>query len=189
MRRRAGSTRAGLTLVELVVGLSLLGVIGGAVVLASGSTSSAVQSASTLAELQSVARVALERIASQLVEVRRADVQPAAPGAEAPFHASSLDFQKLRWTGAAVELDDVARLAFELAPGELDDDLDNDGNGLVDDGLVVLIEGLGTAGERRFVVCRHVAGSLAGETPGNGADDNGNGLIDEGGLCFEFDGD
>lgn len=189
MKIQNGDRRAGFSLIELLVSLSLLGVIGGAVLLAASSTSTAMQSSTTLADLHALSRRAIERIASELEQTERDDVLPASPAAEAPFHVSEIDFQRTDFVADAVVLENIARIGFEYAADEPNDGIDNNGNGLVDEGLVVLTESLGLASERRLVLCRNVAETLEGETAGNGADDNGNGLRDEGGLSFDFDGD
>jgi hypothetical protein len=80
------------------------------------------------------------------------------------------------------------RLLLEYSPGEVDDGIDNNQNGLVDECRVVWLENPDTVNERRTVLCNWVRETLEGETPGNNADENGNGLDDEPGLCFDFDG-
>ena len=80
------------------------------------------------------------------------------------------------------------RIALELERVELDNGLDDNGNGLVDERMVVRIEDPGGPDERRKVICHDVSEYLAGEIP-NGLDDNGNGLNDERGLSFVVLGD
>ena len=75
------------------------------------------------------------------------------------------------------------RFALELAPGELDNGIDDNGNGLIDEGVLVRIENPGLANEQRSIFARGVSEYLEGET-GDGTDENGNGLVDEGGLSF-----
>jgi hypothetical protein len=81
-----------------------------------------------------------------------------------------------------------AQILSELDEGELDDGADNDGDGLVDEGRVVLIEDQGGAAERRVVLTNGVAELQDGEEANN-ADDNGNGLVDETGLSFSATGE
>ena len=79
------------------------------------------------------------------------------------------------------------QIVLEYDPNELDDGIDNDGDGLVDEGQVVWIENPGVPGERRVVLCRGVPEDLEGEIQ-NLLDDNGNGLIDERGFSLDVQG-
>jgi hypothetical protein len=76
----------------------------------------------------------------------------------------------------------------ELETGEQDNGLDDNGNGLVDEGVIVWTENPGLVDERRVIRSHWVREYLEGELP-NGLDDNGNGLRDERGLCFSIEGD
>jgi hypothetical protein len=76
----------------------------------------------------------------------------------------------------------------EADPGDPADGKDNNGNGLVDEGVVVRYEVDGTGPVRRTVLTRWVAALLDGEIE-NHQDDNGNGLIDEPGFCLDRNGD
>lgn len=78
----------------------------------------------------------------------------------------------------------ATRVEFRLEPGEVDDGLDNDGNGLVDEGELVLVRDAGGADELEIVLANGVREHLEGELP-NGVDDNDNGLVDERGITFE----
>jgi hypothetical protein len=79
-------------------------------------------------------------------------------------------------------------IGFEYEPGEVDDGVDNDGDGLVDEGQVVLTRNAGSANATRAVLVKNVAELLQGEDL-NGADDNGNGMEDEAGFCLQRDGE
>ena len=76
-------------------------------------------------------------------------------------------------------------IAFEYETGEIDDGRDNNRNGLVDEGVVVLLRDAGGANEQRVVLCHGVRERLEGELV-NGLDDNGNGLVDEKGFCLQW---
>ncbi len=78
-------------------------------------------------------------------------------------------------------------ISLEYEPGEIDNGMDDDGDGLVDECQIVQVEDPGGPDERSVVLLRSVAEFLEGETP-NLVDDNGNGLEDERGLCFTRDG-
>jgi hypothetical protein len=78
------------------------------------------------------------------------------------------------------------RIGFQYRPGEIDDGIDNGGNGIVDDGQVVWTLNLGLPDQSSSVLADGVTEYVEGETLNN-LDDNRNGLIDETGLCFTVD--
>ena len=65
---------------------------------------------------------------------------------------------------------------------ELDDGLDQDGDGLIDELELVLTLDVG-ADQRNLVIARDILEWMPGETS-DGLDENGNGLVDEPGLSF-----
>jgi hypothetical protein len=71
---------------------------------------------------------------------------------------------------------------FLLQIGETANGVDDNKNGLVDEGQLVLTRNNGQANQQSVVLAHRVAKLLEGETL-NHADDNGNGLIDESGFC------
>ena len=79
------------------------------------------------------------------------------------------------------------RFTLELSPSEIDNGLDDDGNGLIDERLLVRITNPGDPDEQRSVLARGVRALLEGEVD-NGLDDNGNGLADEAGFALDMDG-
>jgi hypothetical protein len=62
--------------------------------------------------------------------------------------------------------------------------VDNDGDGAVDEGMVVLLLDAGLPTQETLVLARGVARYLDGEEA-NGVDDNGNGYVDEKGFLIE----
>ena len=98
--------------------------------------------------------------------------------------ASSLSSRRpIGFAGGGVQWGPLTTIALELEPGEMDDGLDNDGDGFADEGRVVWTEAPGQPSERSVVLGQGVREYLQGETP-NAADDNGNVLLDERGLSF-----
>jgi hypothetical protein len=78
----------------------------------------------------------------------------------------------------------VVTFSLALEDGELDDGVDNNGNGLVDERKLLMTrepEG----GEPLTSALAHGVRELAEGETANGLDDNGNGLKDEAGLSFE----
>ena len=92
------------------------------------------------------------------------------------------------FAGGAPTWSSLTRIGFAYEPGEIDDAIDDGGDGLVDEGQLVMVQDVGTAAERTLVLASSVRELLEGELP-NAADDNGNGLQDEGGVSFELVGE
>jgi len=177
-------SRGGFTLIEMAVALVLMSVLGGLVFLTAESTSNAVNTGVAVAELDGRALRVLERVCDAL---KASSAGVATPQAETPFSNANLDFR--RGLGADADGDvlwgPLERLVLEY--DEADDGLDDDGDGLVDEGRLVWIEDPGGASERRVVLCQDVREYLAGETL-DGDDQNQNGLLDERGFALDFTG-
>jgi len=175
--------RTGSTLIELLFALALLSTVLGSL-LALGSTSTKLcETGVTNSTLEASARRALDRLSRELSGARSDSL---ATLAESPLWQEGIDFDRV----GAMRAGDgritwsANRAEFRLDPGELDDGLDNDGDGLVDEGMLALVQDAGGADEFVLVLARDVREFLEGELP-NGIDDNGNGLIDERGVAFE----
>lgn len=180
------SRRTGMTLMEIVLAITILMGVGGTIFLATQSLSSAFRTGSSLATLDSHARTGLNRVAD-LLEQAGPDTL-GAPTSD-PFSGEfEIVFQRaLGFGGGVIQYGPVERIRVEPSPADPADGVDNDGNGLIDEGQVVWIERDGEPDERRHVLVRHVARAAEREVPGNGADDNGNGITDEGGFSLVWD--
>jgi prepilin-type N-terminal cleavage/methylation domain-containing protein len=186
---RSARTTRGFSLVELVVSVALMGLVTGGMLMVFESTNRAFQSAQASIELSRAAHRTVDRLAELVSFSRRSSMTPAAPGAQAPFSTRQITFQTVDgFAGGAAAWSNTQRLEFQSSPFDPDDGIDNDRNGVVDDGLVVWTTELGLAEERSVVLARNVRELQARETQ-NGTDDNGNGLIDESGLSFDFQGE
>jgi prepilin-type N-terminal cleavage/methylation domain-containing protein len=183
---RQSTARAGFSLVEMLIVALILSLTLGVVGMVARSSDRAFQTGTTAADLELQVAQAMERI---VVELRPAVLGTLAPqplptlGADGIQYLHALDF-----VAGEVVTSPLRRLAFEYAEGELDDGLDNNSNGLIDEGRVVLTEDLGGPLERRIVLTRWVAEHFEGELD-NGLDDNGNGLEDERGFHVELVGE
>jgi hypothetical protein len=105
-------------------------------------------------------------------------------GESSPF----ISFQRIEaFVDGTPQFGPTHRVEWMPDPDDPEDGVDNNQNGLVDEGVVMLRVNPGEVDERREILARGVAHYLKGETA-NGVDDNGNGLIDECGLSFEKDG-
>jgi hypothetical protein len=172
----------GFSLIEVIVVLTVLFMTVGMVVLVSNANTHAYQTGATSAELESKVAIAMDRIVAELRMVGRESLDPDPV---AGLETSSLRYVKAESYGSGeTTWSTLRQLEFEHEPGELDDGLDNNGNGLVDEGRVVLTEDLGGPNERRLVLVRWVSELHEGELP-NLVDDNGNGLADEPGFVVE----
>jgi hypothetical protein len=122
---------------------------------------------------------AIETLAGKL---RRADAGSVTPAAAPPDGSSTIRFRFAEAvSGSAAVWGEEMEYAWELEPEETADGLDNDGDGLVDEGRVVWRMSPGTIDELKGVLVTGVAALLEGELDNN-ADDNGNGLVDEPGF-------
>ena len=90
--------------------------------------------------------------------------------------------------GGVLTFSSFGRLGFQYDAGEVDDGIDNDGDGLIDEGVFFLERDSGGANQRRIVLAKNVRELLQGEAP-NAVDDNGNGLVDEPGFVASIVGD
>jgi len=170
--------RAGFTLVELAIAVALFLLLMSSAIVAARGGMEAFRSSQDLSDLETRARRALDRAVFELLPVGGTELSPDPEG---QFGTDALEFrQAVGLAGTAPVWGERRSLSLQLAPGELDDGLDNDGNGLVDDGELVLVRDVGGA-EQRIVLCRGVRELAEGEAP-NGDDDNGNGVVDEAGF-------
>lgn len=178
-----------MTLVETMLGLVVLVMMGGAALLVSSTTEEASSTGMTAVDVEMRAGRGLHGITAAFRNAHLPSLNPAV--VLSPFSTSDLMLQRVVGYDAGAgtaQLSPPDRLFLEMASGEIDDGLDNDGDGLVDEKRVVLVEEIGSPAQRRRVLCTYVADSLEGETAGNGVDDNGNGLIDEEGFCVTYEG-
>jgi type II secretory pathway pseudopilin PulG len=172
-RRRGSAT--GLTLVELVFALALLA----GLALAAGSVtdraSDAFRETSANEVLTLRAHAALERTLEPLAEAEAAALPPLTLGSTTLTYHRAIGFAGVTVWGPDTQV------VLQYDAGELDDGLDNDADGLVDEGELLWFEAPGQPEEHRLVLARGVSEYLEGETP-NGVDDNGNGFVDERGF-------
>jgi prepilin-type N-terminal cleavage/methylation domain-containing protein len=180
-----GRRRGAFTLIEIMISVTLLGLVLGSLALMSSAGDRAFQTTSVRAGLEAQSVATLDRV---LHDLRIAADASLAPALGDGAFADSLEYaQVVDIDGAKVVLGAKRRIGFEYEAGEIDDGIDNNGNGLVDEGRVVLTDDVGGPGERRLVLTHNVRELLGNEEP-NGLDDNQNGLIDEPGFLIRKQG-
>jgi len=183
--------RAGFSIIEMAISMSLLAVV-------LGSASMAVKSGNDLFVQVSVNNDVSSRSARTMNRVVQ-ELRGASDGTFVQYlrtptgvmtkiWSPTLEFQTARdWNGAVV-WGDPKRFTLELQAGELDNGLDDNNNGLIDERTLVLLTNPGMANEERLILAHGVAELLEGELP-NGVDDNGNQMDDERGFCLDLDED
>jgi prepilin-type N-terminal cleavage/methylation domain-containing protein len=174
--------RGGFSLVEVLVAAALLAVVLSSVALVGGAADKAYRTGTIESHLESKVAIAVD---SMVDELRIAGVDTITPDPIPGVGASNIRYvQATGITNGEIDWTPLRTLRLELETGELDDGIDNNANGLIDEGRILLIEDLGGPDERQWVLTRWVAEFLEGEIE-NGLDDNGNGLVDESGFLVE----
>ncbi len=175
------SGRRGLTMVEILISTfifaTVLGLIGLTMITGTGTYQADMQTSQQYSKANSL----LDHVVKEFAMVRTNSLNP---NPVSPAHTASLQFQQLDdYVAGGMVWSALRRIEWQMATGELNNGMDDNGNGLIDEGNVVLITDDGGMNELTLNLGSNVAEYLEGETP-NGLDDNGNGLLDERGLCF-----
>ena len=182
---RNGS-RSGFTIVEMALAAALFAVLFGSAAMALLEGADAYKATRINSNVETRVRRAIDRVASELMSTGQETLLPDPIG---QFGASDLVFQRAVGTnGDDVVWGNQIRFAFEYENGEADDGVDNNDNGLIDEGVLVMTRDDGGANEQRVVLVHGVTEFLEGETA-DGNDENGNGVIDEAGFNVHRVGD
>ena len=185
------SKRAGFTIVEMVISLTLLAVVLGSASMAVKSGNDLFVQVSVNNDVSSRSARAMNRVVRELRSASDTTfVQDlrTPTGVMTKVWSPTLDYQSAQdWNGAVV-WDAPRQFVLELQAGELDNGLDDNANGLIDERTLVLLTNPGMANQERLVIVHGVAELLEGELP-NGVDDNGNQMDDERGFCLDLDQD
>jgi prepilin-type N-terminal cleavage/methylation domain-containing protein len=184
--RHTRAARSGFTLIELAIAIGIVGLVAGSLVGVLDSTRKTYNQGSAQTRVQADARRALDRIAAELENVGLATLVPAPVGVA----VNDLVFQVATGVNAAnsaITFGSSTRLRFAYEAGETNNGVDDDGDGLVDEGRVILTRNYLQANEVSVTLVRGVSEYLQGEFA-NGADDNGNGFADEKGFCMTLQG-
>jgi len=181
MNRIRSGGRAAMTLVELAISTTLIGIILSAIGLTVLTGKENFRQGMTAAALEVRASRALDRI---VTELQGAGGLALSPDPVPPLGSSSLEFSVCTgYVGGARQWTPLIRIQRVDDPLDPPDGLDNDSDGTIDEGRVVLVRDAGGLNELQVTIVSGVRRFLQGELP-NLVDDNGNGLDDEGGLSF-----
>ena len=179
---------SGFTLVEMIVSVTVLGLLFGLVGMIQMRGNDASEDALARASTEARARRALDRVAEHLTGVGRTFL---FPDPSTNFGSSTATFQHPTGVsgGGIVLWDSPSRLELLLEPNETNNGVDDDGDGLVDERRVVFTRNVGTGNQQSVTLCNGVPELMAGEIAGNALDDNGNSVIDEAGFNIRRIGD
>jgi Tfp pilus assembly protein PilW len=172
---------SGMTLVEVAISLAVTAAAVLAAASAVNRSFSAWSDMSRTGDLERRDQNAMEVIVAAMSDAGKSTLSVAAP----PTGAFSMTFKTP--TGFASDATTWSNQSIvEWQPSASDpvNGVDNDGNGLIDDGVVVLRKNVGLSTESKTVLCRWIP-YLAPNESANNADDNGDGLNDERGLSFK----
>ena len=179
---RAGTR--GFTLIELMIGVSVTAGLFYAITMITISASNTYDGTMRRSNLVSKAHQVLDRITDEFVEAELSTMSPALVGVGASTITyrvpDSLVGSVITWSGNRT-------ISFQVDQGEFDDGIDNNGDGRIDEGVVLLTIDVGLPTQQQVTLAHQVRSLLAGEI-GNLGDDNGNVMADERGLVFELNG-
>ncbi|MCP3920536.1 MAG: prepilin-type N-terminal cleavage/methylation domain-containing protein [bacterium] len=184
MKYAQQNRQAGFTLVEMMIASTLLVTVFSSVVMAVRSSTRSFEMSAAQSAIDTKISRTMDRILREVSGAIRDSLDPAPTTA---LGAASLTFSTgTDYTANAVTWGDTTRIGYELAPGERNNGVDDNSDGLIDEAIVVRTINPGEANEQRIVLARGVSDYFDGELA-NRADDNGNGLIDERGLSFHLE--
>ena len=176
--------RRGMTLLEVMISLTVFATAMAGVIMSLGMGGKAYTQSAIHNRLYGKAGRTMQRLVRELGPAASASIQPGDPDGGA-----QIQFQPVVDSAGGVPVvGEVTRFFLELDPREIDNGVDDDGDGLVDEQVLVRVtDPLGPT-EKRVLLLRDVRELLEGETD-DGIDNNGNGLADEPGVSFDLDGD
>lgn len=184
--RNGARLRAGFTMLEMAMAVALFSIVIGSAMAIVMDGSDTTRTSQQRAVAASKAQRALDRVITELRISSRDVVTPDPSGSEG---ASGVQFQQpAAVAGGVVTWSGVLQVLWESAPEDPLGGGDDDGDGLVDEGRLILVRNLGTAQERRIPLVNDVPRFDPDELD-NDLDDNGNGVIDETGFNIQRVGD
>lgn len=172
---------AGFTIIEVAIVVMVLAVLARSMSLVSRTSEQAFEIGTAMTDVELRTGIAAAAIVAELERAAASSIEIDQSGNGG---ATEIAYRILDdFVAGAPVLSNRRVLRLELDPAEVLDGGDDDGDGLVDEGQIVLVEDEGGANESSRVLARGIRVRLQGELV-NGADDNGNGLVDEAGLAI-----
>jgi prepilin-type N-terminal cleavage/methylation domain-containing protein len=186
-RSRSQRRSAGFTLIEMMVSSVILSILLGAVVMFQMQSNELTRDSAARAQVETEARRVIDQIATELTGVGHSLLVPDPLGT---LGTDTITFQKPLAVSATgvVTWSTRTRIGLVIDAGEVQNGVDDDGDGLIDERNLVMTRNVGTANEIATILCHDVSRWYPGET-GNVADDNGNGVVDESGFNVQRTGD
>ena len=169
-RARTTARRAGFTLIEVMVAITLLGLVVTNLYMVLADSSKAFGSEAAVFDAEMQARRTLDRIAMAVIGSSRDSLFQTPVS---PVSTSELSFK------SNLGVEDGEPVWSDPQKISMTEE---------QDAAVTWFENPGAPAERRIVWSKWVRAFADGEIS-NGVDDNGNGLVDEKGLSFEIEGD
>jgi prepilin-type N-terminal cleavage/methylation domain-containing protein len=180
------ASRRGFTIIEMLIAVMMLAMMMAALGIVSLTGRNAYEQAAVVSELESLGSRALARAVEELTTISGTQMNPVPNG-----NAGSevLDFvQAVGFAAGNPIWGPNQRLGLEYETGEVDDGVDNDQDGLVDEGQLVLTRDV-AGNPMRVVLVRGISEWGDGEVANNNVDDNANGVTDERGFNLQLIGD
>jgi len=184
--RRSRRSRRGASLIEVLISFSVVLLLVGLVAEAVTTSRGAYGQGMSTAAVEAQARRTVDSLAQRLTSASAGSLSVDDPTPPPAANVITwLDFQAVQGYAGAPLLAPQSRIQLELMAGELDDGVDNNGNGMVDECRLVFVEDVFGGGAQVGLtgfVTRFAEGELA-----NGIDDNGDGLTDEAGFTVTWE--
>lgn len=176
---------SGFTLIEIAFTTVVFGTIASATMMATLSAQSSSDASMSQSHLEQRVARALDIAVD---EFATAGSSALSPTCAAPLGSDRLTYRRPTGiVGGAIAWDTASSLVFEYGGDDTNNGIDDDGDGWIDEGRIVLVRNVGLASQTRTIIAVDVP-ELATTELANGLDDNGDGLIDEKGLSFRLTG-
>lgn len=185
-RHRSRNRCSGFSLLELMISIGLIAIIATLSSLVSDTARNAFVTTSTSTKLEAQVKTTLDRVAIEFEMAVAGTLDPDLTGLFSDTSSISMQ-QVVDLDEGVIVLGTVTTISFQRDPADAADGVDNDGDGLVDEGRLVMVRNDGEANSTSVTLCKNVGRFLEGEDDGNG-DENGNGLVNEPGFLIQRDG-
>ena len=178
--------RGGFSLVEITASIAILSLVMISLTQLGSTTTSAYDTSAARTERELEAQRTIEQVVATLTAAGAATFVPDMTD---EFGTTDLQYNVITsMAGGVAAWSNNHRLVLQLEPGELDNGVDDDQDGLIDERQLVSILDEGEVNQRARILVKGVAELGVGELA-NGVDDDGDGIVDEAGFCMRRVGD